>query len=58
MSNILKNDVQTYVRELIERGFEPNRIKEKDQMGNQPFYAEEPQEGQHPPIGNSWCVKE
>ena len=27
MANILEDDVQTYVRGLIERGFEPNPIE-------------------------------
>ena len=58
MANILKDDVQTYVRELIETEFESNRIEEKDQLGNQPSYTEEPREGQQRPIGHSSRVNE
>jgi hypothetical protein len=58
VANILKDDVQTYVRELIEKEFESNRIEEKDLFGNQPSHTEEPREGQHRPIYNSSCLKE
>lgn len=58
MANILKHDVQTYVRALIETEFESNRIEEKDQLGNQPFDTEAPREGQQRPIGHSSCVNE
>ena len=40
MANILKNDVPTYVRELIEKGFKSNRVEEKGLSQNRAFYAE------------------
>ena len=58
MANILKDDVQTYVRGLIEKEFESNRIEEKDLFGNQPSHTERPQEGEHRPICNSSSRKE
>ncbi len=58
MANILQDDVQTYVRALIETDFESNRIEGKDQLGNQPFYTEAPREGQHRPICYASRVKE
>ena len=58
MANILKDDVQTYVRELIEKKFESNRIEEKDRFGDLPSHTEEPREGQHRPICNSSSRKD
>ena len=58
MANILKDDVQTYVRALIETDFESNRIEEKDQLGNQSFDTEAPREGQHRPICYTSRVRE
>ena len=58
MANILKDDVQTYVRGLIETAFESNRVEGKDQLGNQPFFTEEPQKEQHRPICYSSRIKE
>jgi hypothetical protein len=58
MANIQKDDVPTYVRELIEKEFQLNRIEEKDQLGNQPFDTEAPREGQQRPIGHSSWVNE
>ena len=38
MANILKDDVQTYVRELIEKEFRSNRVEEKS-LSQNPLYA-------------------
>lgn len=40
MANILKDDVQTYVRELIEKEFRSNRVEEKGPSQNHPFNTE------------------
>jgi hypothetical protein len=40
MANILKDDVQTYVRELIEKGFESNRVEEMGLSQNRAFYPD------------------
>jgi hypothetical protein len=52
MANILKDDVQTYVRELIERGFEPNPIEGMGLSQRRAFNEEEDHEirqsGQRP----------
>ena len=37
MANILKDDVQTYVRELIEKEFQLNRVEEKSLSQNRAF---------------------
>ena len=40
MANILKDDVQTYVRELIEKEFRSNRAQEKGLPQNRAFNKE------------------
>ena len=45
MANILKDDVPTYVRELIEKGFESNRVEEKGLSQNRSFYTEDRENG-------------
>ena len=40
MANILKDDVQTYVRELIEKEFQLNRLEEKGFSQNRAFSKE------------------
>ena len=58
MANIQKDDVPTYVRELIEKEFQLNRVEEMDQIKNRSFYSREPRDGQHRPIYDSSYVKE
>ena len=58
MANILKDNVQTYVRELIEKEFGSNKIKEKDQLNNRQFHTDEPGDGKQRPIFNASYGKE
>lgn len=48
MANILKDDVQTYVRQLIEKEFEYNRAEEKGLSQNRAFDKEEDHEIKQP----------
>jgi len=45
MANILKDNVQTYVRALIEKEFESNRIEEKGLSQNRSFNSENRENG-------------
>jgi len=45
MANILKDDVQTYVRELIEKEFRSNRVEEKSLSQNRSFFSENHENG-------------
>jgi hypothetical protein len=45
MANILKDYVPTYVRDLIEKGFESNRVAEKGLSQNRAFYTDDREHG-------------
>ena len=45
MANILKDDVQTYVRELIEKGLESNRVEEKELSQSLSFNTKDRENG-------------
>ncbi len=48
MANILKDDVQTYVRQLIEKEFRSNCVEEKSLPQNRAFTKEADREIKHP----------
>ena len=48
MANILKDDVQTYVRDLIEKEFQLNRVEEKGFFQNSAFNKEVDREIKQP----------
>jgi hypothetical protein len=48
MANILKDNVPTYVRELIEKEFNPNRIAENSSSENRAFRKEADHEIKQP----------
>ena len=48
MAHILKHDVQTYVRELIEKEFQLNRAEEKGLSQNRAFTKDKDHEIKQP----------
>jgi hypothetical protein len=45
MANILKDDVQTYVRALIEKEFESNRVEERGLSQNRSLITKDHENG-------------
>jgi hypothetical protein len=52
MADIKKNDVRTYVRELIAKEFGTNTHAEKVSSDNRKTISEESRDGQHGPLYN------